>query len=91
LYAVPRSSKKQSIGSAYNVHSNFNSLQVTVTQRASHGLSFTAGYTCAHGLDNGSLNRFGLLPQNSNNTGAEYGGSDFDIRQRFTPTTTYNF
>ena len=73
-----------------NVHSNFNSLQVTLTQRASHGLSFTAGYTFAHGLDNGSLNRFGLLPQNSNNTGAEYGSSDFDIRQRFTLTTTYN-
>jgi hypothetical protein len=73
-----------------NVHSNFNSLQVTLTQRTSHGLSFTAGYTFAHGLDNGSLNRFGILPQDSNNPGAEYGSSDFDIRQRFTLTTTYS-
>jgi hypothetical protein len=73
-----------------NVRSNFDSLQVTLTKRLSSGLSFIAGYTYAHGLDNGSLNRFGLLPQDSRNTGAEYGSSDFDIRHRFTLTTTYN-
>jgi hypothetical protein len=71
-------------------HSNFNSLQATLTQRTSHGLSFIAGYTYGHGLDNGSLNRFGLLPQDSTKTGAEYGNSDFDIRHRLTLTTTYN-
>ena len=49
-------------------------------------MSFIAGYTYAHGLDNGSLNRFGLLPQNSNNPGAEYGNSDFDVRHRLTFT-----
>src|SRR4029077_3506380 len=47
-------------------HSNFNSAQITLTKRMSQGLSFTAGYTYAHALDNGSLNRFGGLPQNSN-------------------------
>jgi len=26
-------------------HSNYNSLQATLTQRTSHGLDFTAGYT----------------------------------------------
>jgi hypothetical protein len=36
------------------------------------------------------LNRFGLLPQNSQNINAEYGSSDFDVRHRFTFTTTYN-
>jgi hypothetical protein len=56
----------------------------------SHGLSFTAGYTYAHGLDNGSLNRFALLPQNANNPGAEYGNSDFDVRHRFTLSATYD-
>jgi hypothetical protein len=70
--------------------SNYNSLQAALTQRLSHGLSFIAGYTYAHGLDNGSLNRFGLLPQDSTNTAAEYSSSDFDIRHRFTLTTTYN-
>jgi len=70
--------------------SNYNSLQATLTKRMSHGLSFIAGYTYAHGLDNGSLNRFGLLPQNALNTNAEYASSDFDIRHRFTLTATYN-
>jgi hypothetical protein len=71
-------------------HSRYDSVQVSVTKRMSHGLSFNAGYTYAHGLDNGSLNRFGGLPQNSNNTQAEYASSDFDIRHRFTLTATYN-
>jgi hypothetical protein len=73
-----------------DTHSNYNSMQATLTKRMSHGLSFTAGYTFAHGLDNGSLNRFGLLPQNTNNPGAEYGNSDFDVRHRMTLTATYN-
>ncbi len=73
-----------------DTHSNYNSMQATLTKRMSHGVSFTAGYTYAHGLDNGSLNRFGLLPQNANDPGAEYGSSDFDVRHRFTLTGTYN-
>ena len=70
--------------------SNFDSLQATLTQRVSHGLSFIGGYTYAHALDNGSLNRFGLLPQNSQFPQLEYANSDFDLRHRFTLTTTYN-
>jgi hypothetical protein len=73
-----------------DTRSNYNSLQTTLTKRMSHGLSFIVGYTYAHGLDNGSLNRFGLIPQNSQNPGAEYGNSDFDVRHRATITTTYN-
>jgi hypothetical protein len=72
-----------------DAHSNYNSLQTTLTERVNHGLSFIAGYTYAHGLDNGSLNRFGLLPQNSQDVAAEYAASDFDIRHRFTLTTSY--
>jgi hypothetical protein len=49
-----------------------------------------AGYTYAHGLDSGSLNRFALLPENANNPGAEYGNSDFDVRHRLTLTASYN-
>jgi hypothetical protein len=69
--------------------SNYHSLQTTLTKRTSHGLSFTAGYTYGHGLDNGSLNRAGYLPQDSTNPGAEYASGDFDVRHRFTFTTTY--
>jgi hypothetical protein len=72
-----------------DAHSNFNSLQVTLTKRISHGLSFIAGYTYGHGLDNNSLNRSSYLPQNSADPAAEYGSSDFDVRHRFTFTTTY--
>jgi len=70
-------------------HSKYNSLQVTVNKRMTHGLSFIAGYTYGHGLDNNSLNRSAYLPQDSTNPGAEYGSSDFDIRHRFTFTVTY--
>jgi Carboxypeptidase regulatory-like domain len=73
-----------------DAHSSFNSLQVTLTKRVSHGLSFIAGYTYGHGLDNNSLNRSSYLPQNSANPAAEYGSSDFDVRHRFTFTTTYS-
>ena len=70
-------------------HSNYNSLQATLTQRTSHGLDFTVGYTYGHGLDNGSLNFQGLPPQNSRNQEAEYASSDFDIRHRLTVTAGY--
>lgn len=71
-------------------YSNYNSLQTTINKRMSHGLSFVAGYTYAHGLDNASINRFGPLPQDSTDLAAEYGNSDFDIRHRLTFTGTYN-
>ena len=37
-----------------NAISNYNGLQVTVNERASHGLSFIAGYTFAHASDDTS-------------------------------------
>ena len=73
-----------------DARSNYHSMQASMTMRPTHGLSFTAGYTLGHGLDNGSLNRFGNLPQNSLNPQAEYGNSDFDIRNRLTITATYD-
>jgi hypothetical protein len=70
-------------------HSNYNSLQATLTQRTSHGLDFTAGYTYGHGLDNGSLNFQGQTPQDSTHQEREYGSGDFDIRHRLTVTAGY--
>jgi outer membrane receptor protein involved in Fe transport len=69
--------------------SNYNGLQATLTQRAFHGLSFTAGYTYSHALDQGSFNISPFLPQNSTNPLADYASSDFDIRHRFTFSLTY--
>ena len=72
-------------------HSNYNSLQATLTKRLSYGLDFTVGYTYGHGLDNGSLNFQGQPPQQSLNNGRqkEYASSDFDIRHRLTVTAGY--
>ncbi len=70
--------------------SNYNSLQVTLTQRTSHGLNFLIGYTYGHGLDTGSLNLNEVPPQNSLNRMAEYGSSDFDVRNRLTAAITYD-
>jgi hypothetical protein len=72
-----------------DARSNYHSLQTTLTKRVSHGFSFTTGYTYGHGLDNGSLNRFGNLPQDSRYPALEYGSSDSDVRHRLTVTATY--
>jgi carboxypeptidase family protein len=71
--------------------SNYNGLQVTMTQRTSHGLSFTAGYTYAHALDNNGDNEGNGLhtPVDANDPGALYANSDFDIRHRFTLSINY--
>jgi Carboxypeptidase regulatory-like domain/TonB dependent receptor-like, beta-barrel len=71
--------------------SNYSGLQLTLTQRTSHGLSFTAGYTYSHALDNNGDNEGNGLhtPVDANNPGALYGNSDFDIRHRFTLSVNY--
>lgn len=72
------------------VRSNYNSLQATLTQRFSRGVAFKAGYTYGHGLDNGSLNRFALTPQDSTHPEREYASSDSDVRHRLTITGSYD-
>ncbi len=75
--------------------SNYNGLQVTLTGRNYHGLSFTGGYTYSHALgyasDQGTaadfpvpLNSYGNLRQQM------YANTDFDIRHRFTLSMDYN-
>jgi hypothetical protein len=73
--------------------SNYNGLQATLNARNYHGLSAVIGYTYSHALDDVGANwDFGQglgLPQNSANPQLEYASSDFDIRHRFTLSTTY--
>ena len=65
--------------------SNYNALQVTATERASHGFSFVAGYTWSHALGEASSNWNSLtVPPDSTNPRFLYGSSAFDIRHRFT-------
>ena len=68
--------------------SNYNSLQATLTKRFSHGLYLLAGYTYAHAIDTATSNLAGV-PPNSLNYNAERGNSDYDIRNRFTLSGTY--
>ena len=72
--------------------SNYNGLQVTLTQRPTHGLSFLAGYTYSHALDAASnnFNDITLPPDSHHPTRLLYGNSIFDIRHRLTLTTTYD-
>jgi hypothetical protein len=71
--------------------SGYNGLQVSLIERTSHGLSFNAGYTYAHSIDEASSNwNANTLPPNSYDPRSMYGNSDFDIRNRFTLGATYN-
>jgi len=71
--------------------SNYNALQVTLTQRRYHGLYFLASYSYGHGLDDfyGAPPQRGGL-QNNTQPGLDYATSDYDIKHRFTLSLTYN-
>jgi hypothetical protein len=69
--------------------SHYNAVQATLTERTSHGLSFTAAYTYSHALDDVSQNFGSTTPLDNANPGLNYGNSDYDIRHRFTLETTY--
>ena len=78
----------------FNGVSHYDSGQVTVRRRFAHGLFFRVNYTFAKSLDAqsganaaGTNGYFGN--QNVLDPEAEYGRSDFDIRQNFTATSVY--
>jgi len=67
---------------ATDVNSNYNGLVARLERRFSGGLSFVAGYTYAKSLDTASGLDGTDQPQDNYNMRAEYGLSDFDMRQR---------
>jgi hypothetical protein len=69
--------------------SQYNGLQVTLTQKAWKGVNVLAGYTWAHVLDTATSNLAGV-PQNSFDYAAERGNGDYDIRHRFTLSLIYD-
>ena len=78
----------------FNGISHYDSGQVTLKRRFQHGLFFRANYTYAKSLDSQSgANYAGAggysMFQNVQNPTAEYGLSDFDIRNNFTATAVY--
>ncbi|MGD0161028.1 MAG: TonB-dependent receptor [Candidatus Sulfotelmatobacter sp.] len=77
-----------------NTQSNYNSLQVRLEKRYSHGLQYEAAYTFAHALDNASSASLGSVNngdfRDQTNPNLEYGNADFDVRQRFVFSYTYD-
>jgi hypothetical protein len=69
--------------------SNYNAMQVVLTQRTYHGLSFTAAYTYGHALDDDSANGGATIPLDNANPALQYGNSDYDIRHHFTLDVNY--
>lgn len=68
--------------------SDYNGLQMTLSERVSHGLTFTGGYTLSHAMGSGSAAN--PVVMNIANIHGEYGDMPIDFTQRFTLTTTYN-
>ena len=69
--------------------SHYNAMQVVLTQRASHGLAFTATYVYSHATDDNSSNDVCCIPLNNANPDSQYGNSDYDLRHHFTVDVTY--
>ena len=70
--------------------SSYNSLQISLTKRISHGLSFQASYTYSHSIDDtsgyegsGAAPGLGRAPNPYNFLGSYMGDSAYDARQRF--------
>jgi hypothetical protein len=63
-------------------------MQVSLTQRVAHGLSFTAGYTFAHMFDEMSAEQ-SVFYMDNENPHLDYGTGVEDIRNHFTLTGTY--
>jgi hypothetical protein len=68
--------------------SNYNALQTTFRTRLWHGLSSQFAYTWSHSLDDISEYRAAIL-DDTYNPKLDYGNSDFDTRNLFTISLTY--
>lgn len=77
-----------------NAISNYNSLQAAIEKRFSHGLNFNFNYVWSHFLDDIDSSGWGSHAgaqqyQNSFNPSANYGNSNFDIRNAFKGAVLY--
>lgn len=69
-------------------NNNYNSLQVSLVKRTSHGLNFLASYTYSKCLDvaEGMWQEY---PEDTYNMKADYGPCDYNIPQLFSFSTVY--
>lgn len=77
-----------------NSTSNYNSLQVSLTQRNWHGFTHEIAYTWSHSIDNASDSQDFVpnasQPNDSTNPRGEKGPSNFDLRHRFVWSAIYD-
>jgi Carboxypeptidase regulatory-like domain len=81
-------------GDTYNGISNYNSLQLSIARRFVSGLSFDFNYTWSHFLDDQDSSGYGGAAgsqpyQRSYDPSANYGSSNFDVRNAFKGTIVY--
>jgi hypothetical protein len=77
-----------------NAISNYNSLQALIEQRTSHGLNYSFSYVWSHFLDDMDTSGWGSRAgsqawQNAYNPQANYGNSNFDVRNAFKGYAVY--
>jgi hypothetical protein len=76
-----------------NANSNYNSLQVSLTQRNWHGFTYQLAYTWSHSIDTASDGQDfvpnAAQPNDSTNPNGNKGPSNFDTRQRFVWSPIY--
>jgi hypothetical protein len=82
-------------GSTNNAVSNYNSLQASLTRRFSSGLQFDVNYTWSHMLDSMDSSGWGSSAgpqgfQNAYDPAANYGASNFDVRNALKGSAIYN-
>jgi len=75
-------------------YSNYDSLQLMVTQRFNSGLTFNFNYVWSHMLSNQESSAQGqqagtIVYQNAYDPAANYGNSNFDVRHAFKGYTVY--
>jgi hypothetical protein len=90
----PFSTFQSITGYTANAVSNYNSLQASIDRRMSSGLEFNFNYTWSHMLDDQDSSGWGTKQgnayyQNAYVPSANYGASNFDIRQMFKGQAVY--
>jgi hypothetical protein len=68
---------------------SYNGLNLILRQRVTHGLSGQVSYTWAHSLDVSTDSNGGGVPSQPYNLSADYGNSNWDIRNRVVGVLTY--
>lgn len=77
-----------------NATSNYNSMQVSLTQHNWHNFTHQIAYTWSHSIDTASDGQDfvpnAAQPNDSTNPAGNKGPSNFDVRNRFVWSSTYN-